>query len=68
MCNSSGKGNCDGAFASGKVVYGGIFINRLGQFLGCFAEGLAFGNTLSAELFGAMKSIEFAKSKNWSNF
>jgi len=62
------KGNCDGAFASGKASCGAIFRNRLGQFLGAFAEGLSFGNSLFAELIGAMRSIEFAKSKNWNNF
>jgi len=62
------KGNCDGAFASGKAACGAIFRNNLGQFLGCFAEGLNYGNSLFSELSGAMRSIEFASSKNWSNF
>jgi ribonuclease HI len=62
------KGNCDGAFASGKAACGGIFRNSLGQFLGCFAEGLSYGNSLFAELCGAMRSIEFAQSKSWNNF
>jgi len=58
------KRNCDGAFASGKVACGAIFINNLGQFLGCFAEGLNFGNSLIAELSGAMRSIKLTSSKN----
>lgn len=36
--------------------------------MGCFAEGLHNGNSLFAELIGAMRSIEFAISKNWRNF
>jgi ribonuclease HI len=36
--------------------------------LGCFAEGLNNGNSLFAELIGAMRSIELASSKNWRNF
>lgn len=36
--------------------------------MGCFAEGLNSGNSLFAELIGAMRSIEFASSKNWRNF
>ena len=62
------KGNCDGAFASGKASCGVIFRNKFGQFMGAFAEGLNFGNSLFAELSGAMRSIEFAKSKNWNSF
>jgi len=62
------KGNCDGAFAYGKVACGAIFRNMFGQFMGAFAEGLNFGKSLFADLSGAMRSIEFAKSKNWNNF
>lgn len=62
------KGNCDGAFASGKAACGEIFRNKFGQFMGAFAEVLNFGNSLFAKLNGAMRSIEFAKSKNWSSF
>ena len=58
------KGNYDGAFAAGKAACGAIFRNSMGQFMGCFAEGLHSGNSLFAELIGAMRSIEFAISKN----
>jgi len=34
-----------------------LFRNKLGQFMGCFAEGLASGNSLAAELCGAMRTI-----------
>jgi len=62
------KCNCDRAFTAGKASCGAIFRNAKGQFLGCFAEGLHNGNSLFAELIGAMRSIEFASSKSWKNF
>jgi len=51
-----------------RLLCGSIFRNKHGQFLGYFDDGLDFGNSLFAELSGAMRSNEFANSKNWSNF
>jgi len=63
------KCNCDGAAISNpnKAACGGIFRNKDAQFLGCFDEGLGSGNSLFAEMSGAMRAIEFAKEKNWRN-
>lgn len=44
----------------GPVGCGGISINHIAEFLGCFGANLGITNSLHAELFGTMFAIELA--------
>lgn len=58
-CNSDGasRGN------PGLSAYGGIFRDSSGAILGCFYDFIGISTSFTAELVGAMKSIELAHEK-----
>jgi len=61
------KSNIDGASVGnpGLSSYGRIYRNSNADFLGDFAYNLGNGNSLVAELNGAMFAIELAHKKGW---
>jgi len=61
------KCNTDGAASSITSACGGIFRNHKADFVFCFAENTGAGNAFHAELFGAMRAIEIATSRNWTH-
>ncbi|XP_058761210.1 uncharacterized protein LOC131634556 [Vicia villosa] len=63
------KCNTDGA-ASGiplRAACGGIFRDHVGNHKGSFSKFIDDGNSLVAELYGAILAVEIAKQRNWSN-
>jgi len=61
------KANTDGAASSTNSACGIIFRNWEADCLLCVSENLGLGNALRAELCGAMRAIEMAHLKHWSN-
>lgn len=62
------KANTDGAAkgSPGHATGGGIFRDRSGAVLGCFAAYYGISWSLYAELLAAMTSIEIAHQRGWS--
>jgi hypothetical protein len=63
------KCNIDGASTPSSSSFGGIFRNHQAELISCFAERIepCSGFFFFAELFGALKAIEIASHRNWSN-
>lgn len=63
------KCNMDGAAkgSPGLASCGGIFRDRSGATLCCFAVNLGINHSLQAEIFGAIYAIEIAYKKGWHN-
>ncbi|XP_045794076.1 uncharacterized protein LOC123888954 [Trifolium pratense] len=61
------KCNIDGAANNLTSSCAGIFRNHNADFLCGFAENTGLKSAFMAELCGAMKAIELAHNRNWSN-
>jgi ribonuclease HI len=61
------KCNTDGSSNNLLSSCGGIFRDNNSNTLLCFAEHKGTGNAFHAELCGAMRAIELAEQRNWSN-
>jgi len=62
------KGNSDGSTTSTSSACGIIFRNSFSDSVLCVAENLGASDAFNAELCGAMRAIEIAHQRNWSNF
>ena len=62
------KFNTDGASLGnpGQAACVGIFRNRNGEGIGCFAVNLGLANAFYAELMGIILAVECAVNRNWS--
>lgn len=61
------KANTDGSASSTNSACGVIFNNCDAECLLCVYENLGLGNAFNAELCGAMRAIEVAHQKHWTN-
>jgi len=61
------KCNTDGSANDITSSCGGIFRDKESNFILCFAENTGIGNSLHAELCGAMRAIELAHQNQWSS-
>lgn len=63
------KSNTDGAAkgSPGPASCGGIFRDRSGATLGCFAVNLGNNHSPHAEILGAIYAIEIAYKRGWHN-
>jgi ribonuclease HI len=61
------KCNTDGATNNLTSSCGGIFRNHNADFLCGFAENTGLKSAFMAELCGAMRAIELAHNRNWTN-
>lgn len=59
------KCNTDGSANDITSSCGGIFRDKDSKFILCFAENTGIGNSLHAELCGAMRAIELAHQYQW---
>lgn len=61
------KANSDGAArgSPGRAACGGIFRDNSSAILGCFSYHIGISEAFSAEIMGAILSIELANKKNW---
>jgi len=62
------KGNSDGSATSTSSACGIIFRNSISDSILCVAENLGVGSAFIAEICGAMRAIEIAHQRNWTNF
>lgn len=61
------KCNTDGSTNGILSSCGGIFRNYKAEFMICFGENTGPGDSLHAELSGAMRAIELANTHQWTN-
>jgi ribonuclease HI len=63
------KCNTDGASIGnpGNASCGGVFRDSNAEFLLAFAEPIGHASSYLAELCGAMKAVEIAHARNWTN-
>jgi len=61
------KCNTDGSTNVNLSSCGGIFRDSNSKLLICFGESTGIGNSLHAEISGAMRAIELANTHQWTN-
>jgi ribonuclease HI len=61
------KCNTDGSTNGNSSSCGGIFRDGNSNLLICFGESTGIGNSIHAEISGAMRAIELAKTHHWTN-